>query len=494
MNKTLQNKGKVARLALVGVATVWLGGCADSSRLNDPFADPFAKSARVDHAPTGTIAQAPAQQSGGGFFSEAFRTFDDKPRPPENLDPQPQQRYTPPRPAAAIQSEPLAPPRAAAAVKSVPNPASWSAPKPIAAPVQHAATLARPAAAGGSNWSAEGGTPVVLAQGESAEIIAQRYGVPTATLLNVNGYRTSAQVQPGARLVIPVYHASGARSAALAPVEAAPRVEEPRMVAAPKPVATPKLAAAPKSLAAPQVDAAAVLAEKRARLAQAKAAEATQKAAEAKLQADAKAAKLAAAKPAAIAATPAVIAAKPAVRQQVAVAAPGPALTPAQPVASKFEKTKAPQVDAATPTASLQPVNTLQSATSEPASGDAANPEFRWPARGRVIQAFGAAGNDGINIAVPEGTQVKAAEGGVVAYAGSELKGYGNLVLIRHPNGFVSAYANNGSINVKRGDAVKRGQTIALSGQTGNVASPQLHFELRKGSKPVDPSSYLAGL
>ena len=111
-----------------------------------------------------------------------------------------------------------------------------------------------------------------------------------------------------------------------------------------------------------------------------------------------------------------------------------------------------------------------------------------------MIQSFGAGGNDGINIAVPEGTQVKAAEGGVVAYAGSELKGYGNLVLIRHPNGFVSAYANNGSINVKRGETVKRGQTIALSGQTGNVASPQLHFELRKGQKPVDPSNYLAGL
>ncbi len=79
-----------------------------------------------------------------------------------------------------------------------------------------------------------------------------------------------------------------------------------------------------------------------------------------------------------------------------------------------------------------------------------------------MIQSFGAGGNDGINIAVPEGTQVKAAEGGVVAYAGSELKGYGNLVLIRHPNGFVSAYANNGSLNVKRGETVKRGQTIAL--------------------------------
>ncbi len=128
------------------------------------------------------------------------------------------------------------------------------------------------------------------------------------------------------------------------------------------------------------------------------------------------------------------------------------------------------------------------------ASSDSASPEFRWPARGRVIQGFGSGGNDGINIAVPEGTQVKAAENGTVVYAGSELKGYGNLVLIRHPNGFVSAYANNGSLDVKRGQTVRRGQTIALSGQSGDVSSPQLHFELRKGSKPVDPSKYLAGL
>ena len=127
-------------------------------------------------------------------------------------------------------------------------------------------------------------------------------------------------------------------------------------------------------------------------------------------------------------------------------------------------------------------------------ASETANPEFRWPARGRIIQGFKPGGNDGINIAVPEGTSVKAAESGVVAYAGNELKGYGNLILIRHPNGFVSAYANNGNIEVKRGETVKRGQTIAKSGQSGNVASPQLHFELRKGTKPVDPTQYLAGV
>ena len=130
-----------------------------------------------------------------------------------------------------------------------------------------------------------------------------------------------------------------------------------------------------------------------------------------------------------------------------------------------------------------------QVASAAPAS-DA--PQFRWPVKGRIIQAFGQS-SDGINISVPEGTEVKAAEGGVVAYAGSELKGYGNLVLIRHANGFVTAYAHAKDLDVKRGDTVKRGQTIATAGQTGNVTSPQLLFELRKGATPVDPRQYLSG-
>jgi murein DD-endopeptidase MepM/ murein hydrolase activator NlpD len=94
---------------------------------------------------------------------------------------------------------------------------------------------------------------------------------------------------------------------------------------------------------------------------------------------------------------------------------------------------------------------------------------------------------------VPEGTPIKAAEDGVVAYAGNELKGYGNLVLIRHAGGYVSAYANASDLMVKRGDRVKRGQVIAHAGQTGNVTSPQLHFEIRKGSTPVNPTKFLDG-
>jgi murein DD-endopeptidase MepM/ murein hydrolase activator NlpD len=122
---------------------------------------------------------------------------------------------------------------------------------------------------------------------------------------------------------------------------------------------------------------------------------------------------------------------------------------------------------------------------------------FRWPAKGRVIAGFGprtnGQQNDGINLALPEGTPIKASESGVVAYAGNELKGYGNLVLVRHSNGYVTAYAHARELLVKRGDQVKRGQVIAKSGQTGNVDAPQLHFEIRKGPAPLDPIPLLAG-
>lgn len=123
---------------------------------------------------------------------------------------------------------------------------------------------------------------------------------------------------------------------------------------------------------------------------------------------------------------------------------------------------------------------------------------FRWPVKGRILSGFGTkpdgGHNDGVNIAVPQGTSVKASENGVVAYAGSELKGYGNLVLVRHANNWVSAYANNEEILVKRGDKVKRGQVIAKAGMTGSVSKPQVHFELRKGSRPVDPTKYMSSM
>ena len=138
-----------------------------------------------------------------------------------------------------------------------------------------------------------------------------------------------------------------------------------------------------------------------------------------------------------------------------------------------------------------QVASTQQLPAPEPMTGNS----FRWPVQGRIISEFGTkpdgGHNDGINVAVPAGTSVKAAENGVVAYAGDELKGYGNLVLIRHSNNWVSAYAHNEEILVKRGDQVRRGQVIAKAGRTGQVNQPQLHFELRKGSRPVDPTKFM---
>jgi murein DD-endopeptidase MepM/ murein hydrolase activator NlpD len=117
-----------------------------------------------------------------------------------------------------------------------------------------------------------------------------------------------------------------------------------------------------------------------------------------------------------------------------------------------------------------------------------------WPVKGRVLSPFGAnaegARNDGINISASRGTPVHAAAAGSVTYVGDDLKAYGNLVLVSHDNGFVTAYAHCDKITVKRGDHVAAGQVIALAGATGDVDEPQVHFELRQGSKPVDPEPY----
>lgn len=122
-------------------------------------------------------------------------------------------------------------------------------------------------------------------------------------------------------------------------------------------------------------------------------------------------------------------------------------------------------------------------------------PHLPWPVRGRVLAGYGTGQggghNDGINIAAPRGAPVRAVDAGVVAYSGNELRGYGNLVLVKHASGFISAYAHCEELLVKRGDKVARGQVIAKVGATGGVGEPQLHFELRRGKRAVDPREFL---
>ena len=396
------------RFALTGLLGVWLSGCsADSARLSDslnaPFSNPFS-TASNDAAPM-------------------------------------------PR----VSSTPLAP---------VPNNSSYAVvarPSPVAVssvPTPEPATTARiasaPVSGSSAGWSAVGGSPVVVSQGDSADTLSRRYGVPTAALLSANGLSSSSQIHGGMHIVIPVYSA-GAHSS-VKPARDVAEVAPARV----KPVKADKANIASATASEPsatkikdkvgKTDAP----SKQDKLAKA----------ESQLKPDAKTA------------------------PQTAKLDPLKAAKPAKPTVDP------------TPTGRAAPEAPTSGAPQTAAQADAAgaSPEFRWPAHGHIIQGFKTGGNDGINIAVPEGTSVRAAENGVVAYAGDGLKGYGNLVLIKHPNGFVSAYANNGELNVKLGETVKRGQVIAKSGSSGNVSSPQLHFELRKGSTPVDPTNYLAGL
>lgn len=188
---------------------------------------------------------------------------------------------------------------------------------------------------------------------------------------------------------------------------------------------------------------------------------------------------------------------------QVASANPQAALPAARPDglggANVLQAAAAPAPAATAPAAAPAPANAEVTQVASIPTAPAAEPamsgsdKFHWPVSGRVITDFAASRGTGINIDVPEGSTVKAAENGTVIYVGSGVEGYGNLVLIRHPNGYVSAYAHLASMSVAKGAVVGRGDAIGAVGATGSVSKPQLHFELRKGATPVDPVPLLAG-
>lgn len=168
----------------------------------------------------------------------------------------------------------------------------------------------------------------------------------------------------------------------------------------------------------------------------------------------------------------------------VAVVSPEPAFT--APPATNTSKPSAGTQLAAIPRALPGPV---------PQPPPRSQSRFHWPVAGKVISSYGSKDgglhNDGINIAANRGDPVQAAENGVVAYVGNELRGFGNLILLKHAGGWITAYAHNDRLLVRRGQIVQRGETIAYVGSSGNVSSPQLHFEIRKGSRALDPATLL---
>ena len=309
----------------------------------------------------------------------------------------------------------------------------------------------------------QGGTTIIVGTSDTLEVLAQRYHVTPAAILAANGYKGPRTLSPGQQLIIPN------ASIAAAPVAAAP---------ATKPVAS----AAAIVHVVNHGDTLAGIAH-RNHISVSELARANNLDANAPLKQGTRLtvpAKIADAAPA----------------QPAAVAQPVPTTTIAGPRLAAATPAGPPQ-SARYAQANPAPEPVEAAPAPKPAETTSALPTFRWPVRGKVITGYGAKtngkSNDGINVAVPEGTPVKAAEDGVVAYSGNELKGYGNLVLVRHSNGYVTAYAHASELLVKRGDTIKRGQVIAKSGQSGEVGSPQLHFEIRKGSTPVDPLQFLNG-
>jgi murein DD-endopeptidase MepM/ murein hydrolase activator NlpD len=438
---SLQNWPRVAALVLAGIT---VAGCSDSGRfgyttaasrpapqqdVTGSIAPRSAPTARVVSQPLPSPSQPATVAANGGYSSGAQGLGAYRPG---------NQSYNSDV-TGSVTSRPAAPP---------------APPKPTGA------------------WTWDGGSPVTVGHGETVEHIAKKYGVPASAILQTNGISNAASIKPGQRLVIPRYVTNTApqpqpvaqapvyvpaRTAAQAPAEANVHIVAPgeSLIGIARHYHVPLTTLAHANNIQPYT--------------------------------------------------------KVSIGDRIAVpggrAAPAPARQ-AQlqaPVQAQAPRVAQPRTVAVEKVATV-PVQNARVATEEPqktesvvktAEAAGAMPSFRWPVRGRVIAAFGpkpnGAQNDGINLAVPEGTPIKAADDGVVAYAGNELKGYGNLVLIRHANGFVSAYANASELLVKRGDTIKRGQVIAHAGQTGNVTSPQLHFEIRKGSTPVDPTKYLSG-
>ena len=371
-------------------------------------------------------------------------------------------RPAPPQSVTSAMPAPQAPPRVDAQPLPAPNqpapgaygtryPASYQPGGQYSGDIT--GSVARAPAASG-HWAWNGGSAVTVGYGETIDTIARKHNVPASALMQTNGIRDANQIKPGQRLVIPHY------------VSNAPQATVAR---APAPAAAGNVHVVQSGETLMSI-------ARRNGVTLAALARANHVQSTAKLSTGDRLT-------------------IPAGGHPVAAAHPAPAPQVAQ-----------PRTVPAAKVASAAPVQSAHVAKEEPHATDTvvktaepngAMPAFRWPVRGRVIAGFGTKSNgtpnDGINLAVPEGTPVKAADDGVVAYAGNELKGYGNLVLIRHSNGYVSAYAHASELMVKRGDTIKRGQVIAHAGQTGNVTSPQLHFEIRKGSTPVDPTQFLGG-
>lgn len=387
-------------------------------------------------------------------------------------------------------------------------------PKPVKAPVAK-----EPAQEG---WSTIGGTWITVKEGETVYNLAKRFGVPANAILEANGLKSTSALQSGQKVIIPTYIYSN--SAKISAPDANPETQLAKSTTGNVTDIDQKKVPLPKK--APVRDTVAVLPASQ-----------NNKPKQVVSEAQAKTLKdtqTAAAKPKTAAAGTYIVASgdslytiakkngttvdklkaangladgklkigqtlKLPAAGAVVVAETDPGVDPiitGSSTATPKKPTVAPTtpraVPAAAPSAAVMEEADKDKSAAPSATGIS---KLRWPVRGRTLVGYGQADagrtNDGVDISVPVGTPVKAAENGVVIYAGTGLKDFGNTVLIRHENGLVTVYGHNGDLLVKRGETIKRGQEIARSGMSGTTKVPKLHFEVRKNSKPVNPVTYL---
>jgi murein DD-endopeptidase MepM/ murein hydrolase activator NlpD len=446
---------RVPQVAVLALMSVGFAGCSADmqTRFSDSsFSNPFASQPEA----TGSVRTPAVERREQPQYAR-----------PQASAPQFQSQALPPAAVAA----PPAYPASSGGVSGGGRGISSYAP-PSQPPIETTATVP-PRSVAAARPAAQNGTTIIVGTSDTLDILAKRYNVSSAAILQANGYKGPRVLSPGQQLIIPRQTAVAAAAPALAP-------------AASKPVAA---AAAPSSVHIVNRGDTLMSIARRNHVPVAELAKANNLDQSAKLSLGMKLT-VPGSKSAAVAP----------VAQPVIAAAPAQPVAPVTAPATKMAAAGGPPqaarlASATTNVAEEKPV--VEQASIKPSEATGALPTFRWPVRGKVITSYGAKtngkSNDGINLAVPEGTPVKAAEDGVVAYSGNELKGYGNLVLVRHSNGYVTAYAHASELMVKRGDTIKRGQIIAKSGQSGEVGSPQLHFEIRKGSSPVDPLQFLNG-
>jgi murein DD-endopeptidase MepM/ murein hydrolase activator NlpD len=371
------------------------------------------------------------------------------------------QYYRPqPAPIAAPQTRPVA------STEEYPRRAGLPAYAMPARPIETTGTVP-PRSVAATRPRPHGPTTIIVGTSDTLDIVARRYNVSPAAILQANGYRGPRALSPGQQLIIPSQTTAVAATPSLAPPAS-------RAVAA--------SGTAPSVHVVNRGDTLLGIAH-RNHVSVGELARNNGLDPHAPLKLGTKL-NVPNGRSVAVAPAPAV-----------AVGQPVQAITPANTKMAALGGVPPQAARLAQATTKIEEPSVEAPIKATEATG--ALPTFRWPVRGKVITSYGAKtngkANDGINLAVPEGTPVKAAEDGVVAYSGNELKGYGNLVLVRHTNGYVTAYAHASELMVKRGDTIKRGQVIAKSGQSGEVGSPQLHFEIRKGSSPVDPLQFLNG-